>query len=157
LGASSQGASWQWLTEVTRDVNSAHNGTLEHTGHSMLANRPDYMLAICRYLQYRVTDFYTNWSEQRNVALPVKTAAPIGVHVLPGLCVSSALGRRQAMDSCQALRAAVWSRPSSRRHTTLVTPRRMRSVDRNDDARVRDNFLSTRSGQYIYTRQQICI
>jgi hypothetical protein len=23
---------WQWLTEVTRDVESAHNGTLEHTG-----------------------------------------------------------------------------------------------------------------------------
>jgi hypothetical protein len=28
-----QGASWQWLTEVTRDVESLHNGTLEHMGH----------------------------------------------------------------------------------------------------------------------------
>ena len=28
LGSYSQGVSWQWLNEVTRDVESVHNGTL---------------------------------------------------------------------------------------------------------------------------------
>ena len=32
LGSYSQGVSWQWLNEVTRDVESVHNGTLVREG-----------------------------------------------------------------------------------------------------------------------------